>query len=195
MSRIEAISSQQIQEEQSEDDNDYTTKDGSNKNKGGGEKKTVLTTTDGKANRAAGHQQQDEMALYLKSIGFDARSQHNAGEADILLKNPDDGKYVAIVSNKCFSLYDKPKRMQRRIPADKCRPEIILAKRLQVPMVLAVTNRENGRRWAKTILSDEIDSWMGLSTPVILAKDNDDISAQMCEEEFLNVWASLGAKV
>lgn len=155
---------------------------------------TVLTSEDGRANRIIGHKQQDEMAQILRDAGFDVKVGHGAGEADYTIKNK-DGVIIAIGSNKSYTLHDAPKRMQRRITAKDCSPELILAKKLNddTPMVLFVINRINGRKWMKVISSADLNSWNGISTPVMLAKDDEE-SRVLSEEEFANGIVSLGGK-
>lgn len=68
-----------------------------------------------------------------------------------------------------------------------------MAKKLQVPMVLFVTNKRNGRRWMKIIPSSELDEWMGESTPVMLAKDDDD-SGDVLRKGFSNNMSDLGGE-
>ncbi|MGI0063177.1 MAG: hypothetical protein ACREBA_12065, partial [Nitrosotalea sp.] len=153
---------------------------------------TKLTPDDGMANRTIGIEAQHEMAEYLKSTGFDIKESHGSGEADFIIRKDDD--IVAIGSNKAYMLHDEPKRMQRRISSDDVEPEIILAKRLFLPLVIFVTNRKNGRRWAKLVSEDDMAQWSGVSTPVILAKD-DEPSGKYLQEEFSSVLASIGAMI
>lgn len=152
----------------------------------------VLTTSDGRASRIAGREEQDRTASYLKTTGLDVKSQHGSGEADITVKK--DGKYTGIISHKAFSLYDEKGRKQRRISDEDCKPEISLARIMEVPMVIIVRNMNNGSTWATKIPHKELALWQGISTPVILAKD-DEISRRTCKEAFLDVLTSLGAKV
>jgi len=169
---------------------------------------TILTTQDGIANRIIGHKKQEEMAQYLRDVGFEVTDGHGAGQADFIIKKKRitcydvDGtgeesttEIIAVGSNKSFTLKNQPKRKQRRISADDCMPEIILAKKLHIPMIILVTNRNNGRRWAAKIPYEQLnDKWSGVTTPVMLAQDDGD-SKQIAEEEFLSVLASIGAKV
>ncbi|MHB8602683.1 MAG: hypothetical protein ACYC6W_01585 [Nitrosotalea sp.] len=151
-----------------------------------------LTSQDGMANRTIGLEAQHEMARYLTEIGFDIKESRGAGEADFIIRKKDE--IVAIGSNKAYMLYNEPKRMQRRISAKDVEPEIILAKKLQMPLVVFVTNRRNGRRWACIIKQDELFEWSGVSTPVMLAKD-DESSGRILQEEFASVLADFGAVV
>ncbi len=148
------------------------------------------------------------MAQYLRDVGFEVTDGHGAGQPDFIIKKKRiicydvDGtgeesttEIVAVDSNKSFTLKDQPKRKQRRISADDCVPEIILAKKLHIPMIILVTNRNNKRRWAAKIPYEQLnDKWSGVTTPVMLAQDDAD-SKQIAEEEFLSVLASIGAKV
>lgn len=153
---------------------------------------TILTPQDGMANRTIGIEEQHKMADYLKSIGFDIKESHGAGEADYILRK--NNEIVAIGSNKAYTLYDEPKRMQRRISLKDVEPEIILAKKLQIPLIVFVTNRKNSRRWACIIKQDGLSEWTGVSTPVMLAKD-DESSGRILQEEFASVLAGFGAVV
>jgi len=151
-----------------------------------------LTSQDGMANRTIGLEAQHEMARYLTEIGFDIKESRGAGEADFIIRKKDE--IVAIGSNKAYMLYNEPKRMQRRISSKDVEPEMILARKLQVPMVILVTNRRNGRRWADIIKQDDLSEWSGVSTPVMLAKD-DEQSGKILQEEFSSVLATFGAVV
>ena len=155
--------------------------------------KTNLTTEDGIANRTIGHKHQDDMAAFLRKAGFKVEDQHGTGKPDYILRTKHDSTIIAIGSNKSYSLYDEPKRMQRRITTKDCHPELVLAKKLQVPMVLFVTNKRNNRRWMKIIPPPDLDGWNGESTPVILAKDDDD-SNDVLEEGFSNNIVNLGGE-
>jgi len=170
---------------------------------------TMLTRQDGIANRVIGHKKQEEMAQYLRDVGFEITDGHGAGQPDFIIKKKRityhdvDGtgeeenttEIVAVGSNKSFTLKDQPKRKQRRISDDYCMPEIILAKKLHIPMIILVTNRNNGRRWAAKIPYEQLnDRWSGVTTPVMIAQDDDD-SKQIAKEEFLSVLASIGANV
>ena len=209
LSRIEAIS---LEKKVSD----------SNYNKNDHDSDTKLTTLDGIANRSIGHKKQQEMAQYLQDVGFEIIDGHGAGQPDFIIKKKKIHSYdldtgreekstmeiVAVGSNKSYTLKDQPKKKQRRISADDCIPEITLAKRLQIPMIILVTNRNNGRRWAAKITCDELGDdkeddndntnreniWSGISTPVILAQDDPE-SAQELEEKFCEVLASIGARV
>ena len=151
---------------------------------------TVLTAEDGRANRIIGHRQQDDMAQTLRDTGFEITVGHGTGAPDYIIKDR-NGTIVAVGSNKSYTLHNEPKRMQRRIPAKDCSPELILAKKLQIPMVLFVTNRINGRRWMSIIAPSELESWRGTSTSVMLAKDDNE-TGQLLEEGFSNGIVNLG---
>jgi len=194
----------------------------SNYNKNDHDSDTKLTTLDGIANRSIGHKKQQEMAQYLQDVGFEIIDGHGAGQPDFIIKKKKIHSYdlgtgkeekstmeiVAVGSYKSYTLKDQPKKKQRRISADDCIPEITLAKRLQIPMIILVTNRNNGRRWATKVTCDELGDdkeddnddtnreniWSGISTPVILAQDDPE-SAQELEEKFCEVLASIGARV
>lgn len=153
-------------------------------------KETKLTVQDGSANRRIGIEAQHEMASYLSSIGFEIKEGSSTGEADYIIRR--EGRIVAIGSNKAYMLYDEPKRMQRRISEKEVDPEIVLARKLQVPMVIFVTNRRNNRRWAHVVKRDDLAEWNGVSTPVMLAKD-DEQSGIILQEEISSVLASFGA--
>lgn len=153
--------------------------------------KTVLTAEDGRANRIIGHQQQDEMAQSLRDVGFKINVGHGTGTPDYIIKDRNDIAIIAIGSNKSYTLHDEPKKMQRRITVKNCQPELILAKKLEIPMVIFVTNRTNNRRWMRIVSSSDLESWNGESTPVSLVKDDDD-SGQILKEKFCSNIVSLG---
>lgn len=150
---------------------------------------TKLTALDGRASRTTGIELQHEMARYLEDRGFTVTESNGAGQADYVMRY--DGKLVAVGSNKAFTLNDEPKRMQRRISAKDVEPELVLARKLQVPMVLFVTNIRNRRRWALRVNPDELAGWEGVSTPVILSKEDEE-SCKRLEEDFASVIASFG---
>lgn len=156
------------------------------------QQKTILTAQDGMSSRAIGNKMQGLMAQYLREYGFDVEEGYGAGSPDYILRK--SGTIVAIGSNKSYTLKEQPGRMQRSISIKDVAPELILAKKLNMQLVVFVTNITNGRRWAKKIPSDMLESWNGEPTPVILAK-NDPESGKILEESFLLVLADLGADV
>lgn len=156
------------------------------------QQKITLTAQDGMSSRAIGNKMQGEMAEYLRDYGFDVDDERGAGRPDYIIRK--SGKIVTVGSNKSYTLKEQPGRMQRSISIKDVAPELILAKKLNVQLVIFVTNIANGRKWAKKIPSDMLESWNGEPTPVILAK-NDPESGKMLEESFLSVLADLGADV
>lgn len=150
---------------------------------------TKLTPLDGRASRTTGIEMQHEMARYLEGRGFEVTESNGPGHADYIIRY--NGNIVAVGSNKAYTLVDEPKRMQRRISAKDVEPELVLARKLKVPMVLFVTNIRNGRRWAQVVKVEELAGWEGVSTPVIMAKD-DEASDKRLEEDFATVLASFG---
>jgi len=178
-----------------------------------------LTTFDGIANRSIGHKNQQEMAEFLRQKGFEIDDGHGAGQPDFIIKKKkviksidekgynemliEDGGFeiVAVGSNKSFTLKDQSGRKQRKIYANDCMPEIILAKKLEIPMIIFVTNRNNKRRWAKKISYDDLENnenddkeWEGISTPLVLAQADPE-SADKLEEDFLTTLSSIGGNV
>ena len=153
--------------------------------------KTVLTPEDGRANRNMGHDKQDETARILRGMGFDVAVAHGPGQPDFVIKRKGTDTVVATGSCKAYTLHDEPKRMQRRVSRKDCIPEIKLAARLDVPMALLVTNRINGRKWIKIVESDELRGWEGVTTPVILAKNDEDSEIEL-EEIFADGVVNLG---
>ena len=150
---------------------------------------TKLTPLDGRASRTTGIEMQHEMARYLEGRGFEVTESNGPGQADYIIRY--EGDIVAVGSNKAYTLVDEPKRMQRRVSAKDVEPELVLARKLKVPMVLFVTNIRNGRRWAQVVKVEGLSEWEGVSTPVIMAKD-DEASGRRLEEEFASVLASFG---
>ncbi|MGI0086720.1 MAG: hypothetical protein ACREBI_02005 [Nitrosotalea sp.] len=171
--RIEALSG--TKDKEKEDDDILT--------------ETKLTTLDGRASRTTGIEMQHEMAGYLEGRGFEVTESNGPGQADYIIRY--DSDIVAVGSNKAYTLVDEPKRMQRRISSKDVEPELVLARKLQVPMILFVTNIRNGRKWAQIVKPDELAVWEGVSTPVIMAKD-DEASGRRLEEDFASVLASFG---
>jgi hypothetical protein len=171
--RIEALSG--AKEEEKVEDEDLT--------------ETKLTPLDGRASRTTGIEMQHEMARYLEGHGFEVTESNGPGQADYIIRY--DGDIVAVGSNKAYTLIDEPKRMQRRVSAKDVEPELVLARKLKVPMVLFVTNIRTGRMWAQIVKVDELAEWQGVSTPVIMAKD-DEASGKRLEEDFASVLASFG---
>ena len=215
VSRIEAINLQQKKDTIS--NSNYIKNDSENTNDDDDDDSdTKLTTMDGIANRAIGHKKQQEMAQYLRDVGFEIIDGHGAGQPDFIIKKKKvldydlDGtgreeksimEILAVGSCKSYTLKDQPKKKQRRISADDCIPEITLAKKLQIPMIILVTNRNNNRRCALKISYDELVNgdgkekrWSGISTPVILSQDDPE-SGQELEEKFCSVLASIGASI
>ena len=213
LSRIEAIN---LQQNNMISNSNYIKNHSDDSDTDDEDSNAKLTTMDGIANRVIGHKKQQEMAQYLRDVGFDIIDGHGAGQPDFIIKKKKilgydlDGtgreekntmEIVAVGSNKSYTLKDQPKKKQRRISADDCIPEITLAKKLHIPMIILVTNRNNSRRWAAKISYDELvhgdgkeKKWSGISTPVMLSQDDPE-SAQELEEKFCSVLASIGASV
>ena len=156
---------------------------------------TKITTQGGRANHEAGHKQQDEMGQLLRDKGFDVKVGHGIGEPDFIIRLRKNGvtTNVAAIANKFYSLRDEPKKRQRRISVKDCRPELALAKELKIPMILIVTNRINGQMWMYIVNADELKTWKGISTPVMLVK-GDEGTGQELEEEFANNIVKLGGR-
>ena len=156
---------------------------------------TKITTQGGRANHEAGHKQQDEMGQLLRDRGFDVKVGHGTGESDFTIRLLKNGVAISVAagSNKFYTLHDEPRKRQRRISVKDCRPELTLAKGLKIPMVLIVTNRINGRMWMHIVNADELNTWKGISTPVMLVK-GDDGTGQELEEEFASNIVKLGGR-
>ena len=91
-------------------------------------------------------------------------------------------------------LYDEPKRNQRHISPEDIIPEIVAAQKQKVPVIIAVKNRSNGRKWACLISFEQLTDWKGVSTPVMLSK-NDPESGNELQEMFRKLLRQLGGKV
>ena len=156
---------------------------------------TKITTQGGRANHEAGHKQQDEMGQLLRDRRFDVKVRHGIGEPDFIIRLSKSGVIISVaaVANKFYTLHDEPRKRQRRISVKDCRPELALAKKLKIPMVLIVTNRINGRMWMYIVNVDELKTWKGISTPVMLVK-GDDGTGQELEEEFASNIVKLGGR-
>jgi prefoldin subunit 5 len=154
--------------------------------------RATLTREDGEASRSIGREAEREFAEYFRGLGFEADERRGEGDPDIALKS--SGKPVAFVNTKSYMLYDEPKRNQRRIGLDDVIPEKAAAGRFKVPMVVAVRNRRNGRIWLCLVPCEELAGWEGISTPLILSKDDPE-SAKQLEETVRRVLRMLGANV
>ena len=156
--------------------------------------KTTLTPDDGRASRDIGDKTEEEFASTFRSAGVGVDRRKAQGDPDITLLSSDGTKVVAVVNTKSYMLYDEPKRNQRHISREDIIPEIIAAQKHKVPVIIAVKNRSNGRKWLWQIPLDQVADWKGVSTPVMLSK-NDTESGNELKEIFQKMLRQLGAKV
>ena len=163
--------------------------DSKNNDKSFTETKFIAKNGIGKISLA--QKRQEQFAQGLRNFGFGVTNRNTQEKSYYFLEL--NNKIVAIGFFKSFLLYDQPKRIQKHISKHDAHSALTLAKTLGLPVVLFVENRHNNRRWAYMITFDMIKDWEKISTSVLLAK-NDDLYAQECEAEFLNVLDLLGIK-
>ncbi|MCL5068093.1 MAG: hypothetical protein M1368_07055 [Thaumarchaeota archaeon] len=157
--------------------------------------KTTLTPDDGRASRDIGDKTEEEFALTFRGGGLEAERRKAQGDPDITLLSSDgSNKVVAVVNTKSYMLYDEPKRNQRHISREDIIPEIVAAQKHKVPVMIAVKNRSNGRKWLWLLPFEQVADWKGVSTPVMLSK-NDTESGNELKEIFQKVLRQLGTKV
>jgi Holliday junction resolvase len=156
--------------------------------------KTTLTPDDGRASRDIGDKTEEEFASTFRSAGVGVDRRKAQGNPDITLLSSDGTKVVAVVNTKSYMLYDEPKRNQRHISPEDIIPEIIAAQKHKVPVIIAVKNRSNGRKWLYLIPFEQVADWKGVSTPVMLSK-NDTESGNELKEIFQKMLRQLGTKV
>ncbi|MDG6908738.1 MAG: hypothetical protein JRN20_23475, partial [Nitrososphaerota archaeon] len=113
-----------------------------------GQKATTLTADDGRASREIGDKTEEEFASTFREAGIAAERRKAQGDPDITLLSSDgSSKIVAVVNTKSYMLYDEPKRNQRHVSREDIIPEIVAAQKHKVPVIIAVKNRSNGRKW------------------------------------------------
>ncbi len=139
----------------------------------------VMTSEDREASRRIGREAEHEFAEYFRDKGFEPGERVGEGDPDLVLKS--HGKVVAVVNTKSYTLYDEPKRNQRRIGLDDMIPEMAAAARLKAPLLVAVKNRRNGRVWLCLVPPEELKDWKGTSTPLLLSKDDPESGRQLQE--------------
>jgi hypothetical protein len=155
------------------------------------EERSTLTSEDREASRKIGLEAEHEFAEYFRRYGFEVDERVGEGDPDLVLRI--SGKPVAIVNTKSYMLYDEPKRNQRKIGLDSVVPEMASAGRLKLPLVLAVKNRRNGRTLLHLLSYEKLADWQGISTPLLLSKDDQESGRQL-EEMAQRVLRELGAK-
>jgi hypothetical protein len=158
------------------------------------QKSTTLTPDDGRASRDIGDKTEEEFTSTFREAGIPAERRKAQGDPDVTLLSSDGNKVVAVVNAKSYMLYDEPKRNQRHISREDIIPEIVAAQKYKVPVIIAVKNRSNGRKWPYRIPFDQLANWKGVSTPVMLSK-NDPESGNELKEMFRKLLRELGGKV
>jgi len=128
-----------------------------------------LTREDGITNRKKGNNAQVKTAEYLKGLGFILENDCDKSAPDFLFFN--DGIMVGIGAHKGFTL-TKGGTRQRSISRKTVVIEYETAKELHLPLILFVTNLDNGQRWAKLIPYAELGKFESASTPVILSENS-----------------------
>jgi hypothetical protein len=147
-----------------------------------------LTREDGITNREKGNNAQMRTAEYLKGLGFVLQNDCDKSAPDFLLFN--GGIMVGIGAHKGFTLTKSGTR-QRSISPKGVDIEYETAKALHLPLILFVTNLDNGQRWAKMIPYDELGKFKSVSTPVILSENSPE-AYQTLQNTINEVQKSLG---
>ena len=149
----------------------------------------------GRQGSGEGYESRKKALRSLKAAELDLLERHGLGEPNLTIRKRVDGELrnIAVVSIKCYSIADQPKRRQRSISAKRCQPELNLAKRLKRPFALLVINALNGRVWMRIFSVDELSTWKSVSTPIMLAKEDEESGRQL-QEDFDNAIVELGGK-
>jgi hypothetical protein len=147
-----------------------------------------LTREDGITNREKGNNAQVKTAEYLKGLGFLLENDCDKSAPDFQLFN--DGIMVGIGAHKGFTLTKSGTR-QRSISRKGIDIEFETAKALHLPLILFVTNLDNGQRWAKMIPYNELEKFKSVSTPVILSENSPE-AYQTLQNTINEVRRSLG---
>jgi hypothetical protein len=139
---------------------------------------TKLTAEEGRINRNKGFEAQNELADTIRSWGLTARTGYYRGIPDFkVIKND---KLVVVIACKAFSLSEGGTK-QRRIDRNDILAEFLYAKQKKVPLVLAVKNLITGRWWMHWVSAEEVGEFEGISTPVILGEDSNEVGSSLDE--------------
>ncbi|MDV3244224.1 MAG: hypothetical protein LYZ66_03470 [Nitrososphaerales archaeon] len=156
----------------------------------GGAERTVSRAESG-TGKITKEQARSVLIEWLRSYGLDAKLEE---EGYVSIRK--DGVEAVVFSSGVCTVRDEPKERQRRIYKENI-PTAAgnVARERGVPMVLHRANTENERMWlSDPIPHGQIENWEGVTTPVSLAK-NDEESLRQLQESNLRVLRALGVKV
>lgn len=156
-----------------------------------GAEEKVISWTEGDTGKITKEQARNTLTEWLRSCGLDAKLEE---EGHISVWK--EGAEVAVFSSGLCTVRDEPKERQRRLYKESIPTAAgSVARERGVPVVLHRANTENGRMWlSDPVLPGRIGNWEGVTTPVFLAK-SDEESLRQLQESNLRVLRALGAKV
>lgn len=136
-------------------------------------------------------QARNTLMEWLQSCGLDTKLEE---EGYISVRK--EGVEVAVFSSGLCTVRDEPKERQRRLYKESIPTAAgSVARERRVPVVLHRTNTENEHMWlSDPIPPGQIENWEGVTTPVFLAK-NDEESLRQLQKSNLRVLRALGVKV
>ena len=157
----------------------------------GGAEKAIPRAEGGGTSKITKEQARNALIEWLRSCGLDAKLEE---EGHISVRK--EGAEVAVFVSGLCTVRDEPKERQRRLYKESIPTAAgSVARERRVPVVLHRTNTENEHMWlSDPIPSERLDNWEGVTTPVFLAK-NDEESLRQLQESNLRVLGALGAKV
>ncbi|MDG6978783.1 MAG: hypothetical protein JRN58_06855 [Nitrososphaerota archaeon] len=157
----------------------------------GGAEGTVSRAESGGTGKTTKEQARNVLTEWLRSYGLDAELEEEG-----CIGVGKDGTHIAVFSSGLCTVRDEPKARQRRIYRESI-PKAAgnLARDRGVPVVLHRVNTENERMWlSDPIPSEQVENWEGVTTPVFLAR-NDEESLGQLQESNLRVLRALEVKV
>ena len=156
-----------------------------------GAEKVISRAEGGDTDKITKEQARNAVTEWLRSCGLDAKLEE---EGHIIVGK--EGAEVAVFVSGLCTVRDEPKERQRRLYKESI-PNAAgsVARECGVPVVLHRANTENGHMWlSDPIPPEQLENWEGVTTPVFLAK-NDEESLKQLQESNLRVLRALGAKV
>ena len=156
-----------------------------------GSTEKVISRAESGTGKITKEQARNALIEWLRSCGLDAKLEE---EGHIIVGK--EGAEVAVFSSGLCTVRDEPKERQRRLYKQGIPTAVeSVALERRVPVVLHRANTENEHMWlSDPIPSERLENWEGVTTPVFLAK-NDDDSLKQLQESNLKILRALGAKV
>lgn len=129
----------------------------------------------------------------LEKHGFRCVPGQSRLKPDILIYDRDNRLVAPVLVRPREIPYDE-ENMTRRISRKMCPVGLRFAEEHGVPLVIIVLNTKNKRLWMSIVQFENIKDWKGVTTPEILAK-NDEVSGKALEREYRDAVTRLGGVV